>query len=141
MDAGDGNVIIGPQACVNYNHSGNNLFCLGSRGNNLMTFNFGYDILVIGNGLGYTDVDGDLYVSGTIYEGQTPTGANSSTGSDDSSSTPGSGDSDQGTAYASGPAAEGNEDDSPIIDPEPNVPDPYSSDDDIRSTIDKYASS
>ena len=92
-------------------------------------------------GLEYTHVDGDLYVSGTIYEGQTPTGANSSTGSDDSSTSSGSGDTDQGGAYASGPAGEGNEDTSPIADPEPSVPDPDPSDGDIRSTIDKYASS
>ena len=92
-------------------------------------------------GSGYTHVDGDLYVSGTIYEGQTPTGANSSTGSDESSTSSGSGDTDQGGAYASGPAGEGNEDTSPIADPEPNVPDPDPSDGDIRSTIDKYASS
>ena len=98
-------------------------------------------ILVIGNGTGYTHVDGDLYVSGTIYEGQTPTSGNSSTGSDDSSSSSSSGDTGQGGSYASGPAGEGNEDTSPIADPEPSVPDPDPSEGDIRSTIDKYARS
>ena len=70
--SGDNNVFIGYGACDNFQYqNASNELCIGSGTNNLITGNFSSGILVLGNGSGYTHVRGDLYVSGTIYEGQT----------------------------------------------------------------------
>ena len=113
---GDYNVIVGYNACDSLLSASNNL-CIGANGNNLITGNFAQGIVVLGNGLGYTHVDGDLYVYGTIYEGQTPTSSNSDSDSDNSSS-------NTGTAAASNAGPSGESTDSDDLGPIFEEPDP-----------------
>ena len=155
LSSGDNNVFVGFNACNAYTNTSNTL-CIGSSTNSLITGNFSTGILVLGNGMGYTHVDGDLYVTGNIYENTTPgaEGVASNSGQDNkSSSNSGSSDSGNSTAragqsnnkgYASNDsdAARTNGATEPGVEPgdSESIRAPRErSDEEIRSELDKYA--
>jgi hypothetical protein len=80
LNSGSGNTFIGSNAC-NDIISANNFFCFGNSVGTIFTANTSTGHMVLGNGSGQITIDGDLYVTGTIYNAN---GSVSSSGQDTS---------------------------------------------------------
>ena len=66
LASGDNNTFIGANACDDVT-SANNFFCFGNSLGTIFTANTLTGHMVLGNGNGQITIDGDLYVTGTIY--------------------------------------------------------------------------
>ena len=80
LNDGSNNAFIGTGACNDIT-SANNFFCFGNSVGTIFTANTSTGHMVLGNGNGQITIDGDLYVTGTIYNAN---GSISSSGQDTS---------------------------------------------------------